>query len=209
MTPTAADVAVHLARIRPEAELADRLTAAERERCSRYLRAADRDRFAGGRALLRAALGRDPSDSAVLKTAEGRPYLDPSSGPQPHISLSHSGMWAAVAICPGTPVGVDVEHLAEVDRRGFERLVCSPAEAARLAALTGDEAAAERLRIWTLKEALLKAAGSGFLTDPRGVDAAEGERAVAMPGVPHARAAVAVAVRGNRIGTVSMKEIRL
>lgn len=210
------DVAVHFARVRPVAALAARLTAAERRRCERFLQEPDRDRFATARALLRTVIGdgrRATAAVEVLKTPAGRPYLEPvvsgAGEPPPHISLSRSGTWAVVATCREALVGVDVEHLSGVDQPGFERLVCTPEEAARLSGLAPPQAAAERLRIWTLKEALLKASGEGLRTDPRSFAAVEGERALAMPGVPHGSAAVAVAVYGARIGAVSTQEVRL
>jgi 4'-phosphopantetheinyl transferase len=140
------------------------LDQAERGRRDRYAFEADRARFAVGAALLRAVAGRmlgvAPAEVRVDRrcAACGRPHGKPSLGAGgPHVSLSHSGDYVAVAACQEAPVGVDVEHVARrTDYRALVPHVLSPAEAPTVT----DETAF--LRYWVRKEALVKATGDGL-----------------------------------------------
>lgn len=78
----------------------------------------------------------------ILRDPYGKPYLE---GTPVHFSLSHAGPWAACAVAK-VPCGVDVETTA-VDPEVAEHFF-APGEA------SAD--ASERLRLWTLKEALCK-----------------------------------------------------
>lgn len=89
----------------------------------------------------------------------GKPELD---GAGPRFSLSHSGAVAAVAISPRRPVGVDLEKLASgIDPARMARRYFPAAEADHVAAAESEEEQAQRfVRLWTRKEACLKAAGA-------------------------------------------------
>ena len=86
-------------------------------------------------------------------------------------------------------MGVDIEE--RIPRRYLNELieaVMGPEEQTELAALR--EPAKLRLfyRLWTLKEALIKALGTGFSTDPAGFQAPPAMRRGGMAGVfsfPH------------------------
>jgi 4'-phosphopantetheinyl transferase len=89
----------------------------------------------------------------------GKPVVVPPLS-APGFNLSHSGDLLAIAVA-GAEVGVDVErlrpmaHLDEVARHVFH-----PRELRWLA--RQPQALPAFFRLWTLKEALLKAAGTGF-----------------------------------------------
>lgn len=93
----------------------------------------------------------------------GRPVLR-GGGVLPHVSLSHArdtGI-SLIAVCFEAPLGVDVELAARRE---------DVASAAGIA-LHPDEhpvSPDEVLRLWVRKEALLKAHGTGLMTDPRSV----------------------------------------
>lgn len=94
-------------------------------------------------------------------------------------NLSHSGSRAALALARGIEVGVDIEvparprpHVA-LARRYF----CA-AEAEAIAAAGDDEREARFLRLWTAKEAVLKALGRGLAF---GLDRLEFELAAQPP----------------------------
>ena len=77
--------------------------------------------------------------------------------------MSHSGEIAVVAIACGQEVGVDVELICDpVPKPGAIRSYCSRRELAEIDALAGPDQAAMFYRIWTRKEALLKATGEGL-----------------------------------------------
>jgi phosphopantetheinyl transferase len=89
-----------------------------------------------------------------------------------HFNLSHSEDWAVLAWHPDAPLGVDIEWqqaLPDLDRLATHHF--TPAERAWLHeadAATNRETRFHRL--WTAKEAALKALGSGLLVAPRRVE---------------------------------------
>jgi 4'-phosphopantetheinyl transferase len=99
----------------------------------------------------------------VRRNAAGRPVADPPVD----VSLSHGGGWIAVAAHRRGRVGVDVEGVREVSP-GLARRCLSTAELSWLERAADAPARLERfLRLWTAKEAYLKAIGTGLGTDPR------------------------------------------
>jgi 4'-phosphopantetheinyl transferase len=83
-----------------------------------------------------------------------------------HFSLSHCNGLALVALCAEGPVGIDLEPISRApDLSGCENSFCHPDE---IAALPVEQSARcfQLLEIWTAKEALLKALGTGFLHPP-------------------------------------------
>jgi 4'-phosphopantetheinyl transferase len=84
--------------------------------------------------------------------AEGKPQFH--SGGR-HLSLSHSGMYAACAIARG-PVGVDVQRVAPVREKTAAR-VCTAAEQEFLR--REGSSPLQFCRLWALKESYFKACG--------------------------------------------------
>ena len=116
----------------------------------------DRARLCGAGWLLQYALahaGISAEEQRFTQTPWGKPCL--ADRTKPHFSLSHSGSWVVCALS-GAPVGVDVEQprcTEAVARRYF-----LPAE---LEALP-DRSAGSLTRLWTAKEAFVKALGLGL-----------------------------------------------
>ena len=141
-------------------ELSSVLTGAERERANRYRLEADRRRSIVSRSVLRLLLaqraGGDPAEFEFEEGDHGKLSLG-CGGPQ--FNVSHSGEMVAVAFAPAA-VGVDIERQRGMDdiHRVAARFF-SPAEAERVRLAAGAEA--EFFRIWTMKEAVVKAAGGG------------------------------------------------
>lgn len=135
----------------------------EQERITGLHRWEDRQDSALGWSVLQ-DFARD-AGTTVRRNSVGRPVAGAGVG----VSLSHSGGWIAVATTRSGCVGVDIEAVRPV----------SPALARRCLADSElawwEEAQDERprmlrfLRLWTAKEAYLKATGAGLSTDPRGV----------------------------------------
>ncbi|MFT5684277.1 MAG: 4'-phosphopantetheinyl transferase [Myxococcota bacterium] len=137
------------------------LTVAERERAERHVFARDRRRFAVGRASLRrilaGALGCRVAEIRLSAAARGKPYLP---GHPCHFNLSNSGELALIAVSR-TAVGVDVEQLRPLrDLRGLAASCFSLAEQHALD--RQPEPIAGFFRIWTRKEAIIKAIGEGL-----------------------------------------------
>jgi 4'-phosphopantetheinyl transferase len=141
------------------------LSADEQARAARLLMPDARRRFVASRARLREILAQITGiDAAALTfgTGEhGKPYLS-GVDDAPQFNLAHSGDLALVAVSD-RPVGVDLEQvrplanmaqMADMSFTDEERAVLwSLDEAARTAAF---------FRLWTRKEAVMKAHGAGF-----------------------------------------------
>ncbi|MDF3036003.1 MAG: 4-phosphopantetheinyl transferase [Paucimonas sp.] len=83
----------------------------------------------------------------------------------PAFNLSHSRDVLAIAICSAGEVGIDVEQLDSnviADMTSIAQDYFSSEEQRLLAAVPAAQLAEEFFRIWTLKEAVLKAAGVGL-----------------------------------------------
>jgi len=143
------------------------LSEAERARQQRFRFAPDRRRDLAARALARTVLSRyapvAPETWVFEADAHGRPRIcSPRTAASLEFNIAHSGDLVVVGVAPGTPLGVDAEHLARgTDTTALERYF-SPLEIEQLRALP---AHARRLRffeLWTLKESYLKARGVGL-----------------------------------------------
>jgi 4'-phosphopantetheinyl transferase len=157
----------------------ERLDDAERARAGRFVFDRDRRRWTVFRAeakrLLAAHLGRPLPD--WREETDGKPFL---AGRPVEFNLTHGERFAALVISEHGPVGVDLEPLA----RGRDLLdaaaaFCHPDELAGLP--VAPDARADRLiRIWTAKEAFLKALGAGLTQPPREIRL-RGDRADGPP----------------------------
>jgi 4'-phosphopantetheinyl transferase len=144
------------------------LDASERARAERFHFAVDRDAYVAAHALLRATLSEEAGlapDAWRFRTASGgKPEIDPSLGFQDlRFSLSHTRGMAACAVGHADDLGVDVEAI-DPSLRPLElaRQFLAPSEAALLGDLPPARRHAAFYRIWTLKEAYLKATGQGI-----------------------------------------------
>ena len=144
----------------------------ECHRWQRFLPGGPRRRFALSRAALRAILceqlGCDNERLAFGAAEHGKPFALVDGAPAPiSFNISHSGAHGLIAYAPAGRLGVDIEE--RVSRRDFDLLgeaVFGPAESAELALTTGYAKIHLFFRLWTIKEALMKAHGAGFQLDP-------------------------------------------
>jgi 4'-phosphopantetheinyl transferase len=112
------------------------------------------------------ALGREAADVPLALGEKGKPHLaDRADSARLDFNLSHSGdLWLLALVAAG-PVGVDIEvPRDETDWDALTERYFSDAERAAFAALPAEERRTAFFRIWTQKEALLKAHGSGLAT---------------------------------------------
>jgi 4'-phosphopantetheinyl transferase len=99
------------------------------------------------------------------KDAGGKPFLVDPGAFRASFSLSHAHGMAACAVTTEGDVGVDVECTDRaVNVGGIAARFFAPAEAAHLARLDGDARRGRFFDLWTLKEALVKALGTGLAT---------------------------------------------
>ncbi|WP_405921415.1 4'-phosphopantetheinyl transferase family protein [Streptomyces sp. NBC_00122] len=152
------------------------LDAGEQERAGKLLRPADRQRYLAShlalRVLLGSYLGQAPEQVLLVREEcpccggpHGRPAV---AGGAVHFSLSHSGDVAYLAFA-GVPVGVDVEETPGPDAVADVMPLLHPAEVAELTALPEPARRPALARVWSRKEACLKAEGTGLargVTEP-------------------------------------------
>lgn len=122
------------------------------------------------RVLVGQALGQKPGDIRFAHPGDATqpPVLRDNDRLYP--SLSHSGGFAAIALRRSGFVGVDIEPVARAtDAEAVTDQFLSDSEIAGLTHLPRQERARRILALWSAKEAVLKAAGTGFSTDPRRV----------------------------------------
>jgi 4'-phosphopantetheinyl transferase len=123
-----------------------------------------RRRFALVRGALRMLLSTflrcDAREVAIELNAEGKPQLRAAGEPPLHFNVSHSRDLALFAVCSSAPVGVDVEYIDQaIDAEVVMRTAFSDAERMACRAVGQADALAEFFRIWTRKEARIKASG--------------------------------------------------
>jgi len=145
------------------------LTESEKERAAAFKFPEMSARWTGYRAAMRrilaGATGMPPGDVPVSLTGLGKPVLDPPFD-RLHFSLSHCDDLALLAVCGDGDTGVDLEPASRApDLAGCEATFCHPDETAALPAESGERHRI-LLEIWTAKEALLKALGTGFTHPP-------------------------------------------
>lgn len=178
------------------ASLADALIAGfgaeEQARAARLLRQRDRDLFAAVHALLRSAVAQAAGSRlvSVRYNGDGRPELEPSSeGSSLRISLSHTAGLAVCAVARGMAVGVDAEAVEPgLDILGIAAMQFAAPECATLATAAPERRERLFYRLWTLREAVLKACGQGFARPSELVIALDPAAAVASgPGGPALR----------------------
>ncbi|MHC4713125.1 MAG: 4'-phosphopantetheinyl transferase family protein [Planctomycetota bacterium] len=141
----------------------------EARQASKFAFEADRDRFAAAHAALR-----------VLASGYLSRILDGTRASRLRFNMSHSGDVILLAFALGREVGVDVERIQEdfpvdeVASRFF-----SPGELEALGEYEGPEKARAFYRIWSRKEAFVKALGGGLSIPLAGfeVSAATGDKA--------------------------------
>lgn len=144
------------------------LSPGERDRAGRFRFDQLRFRFLRSHGILRAVLSRYtgiPADILPIETAVGgKPYLGVQAGSGLRFNLSHSGDWMVVGIAALHELGVDIEiNAREVEWKLIAQDYFHPREIEAIAGLAEPiQQLKAFFRVWTLKEAYLKAVGSGL-----------------------------------------------
>jgi 4'-phosphopantetheinyl transferase len=150
----------------------------ERGRAERFRHAADARAFVFRRAFLRSVLtryaGLAPAELRFGRGEFGKPFLAGTPACVRFNSSSSAG-WVLVVVSAERELGVDVERadqrfLAPEELSHLARRVLTSEEQAALARLPGEQRPCAFLRLWTRKEALLKALGTGLSREPNTVE---------------------------------------
>ena len=192
--------AVHLWQLRLDASLAEvnscheLLSGEEKERAQRFRIERPRTAFVLTRGTLRLMLahylGGEPQAVRFRYQSQGKPSL--VGDDQLYFNVSHTDGLALLAFSRSRRLGVDVEKVkpdTEVEKLA-ERFF-SERECRDLRQLTGDELQAAFFRVWTRKEAYIKATGEGLSLplDQFDVSIAAGDRDALRATRPNAREA--------------------
>ncbi|GAB2272169.1 hypothetical protein Dimus_006990 [Dionaea muscipula] len=117
----------------------------------------------------------NPKSLKFKKNIYGKPEIDwqqagDRSLPSLQFNISHSSSLIACGITVDSPIGIDVEEkerVLKIDILSFARRFFCPHEVEHLAAVSNpDRRRHEFMKLWTLKEAYVKALGSGFSAAP-------------------------------------------
>ena len=146
----------------------------ERSRRDRFRHDGRRRQYTLCRAALRVILcdrlDRGNEELSFAESERGKPHTLLHGVPAPvSSSVSHSGVHGLLAIARDGRLGVDVEE--RVARRDLDALmeaVLTPEERAEIVAAGAGERIGRFYGIWTIKEALVKALGTGLQLDLAG-----------------------------------------
>ena len=169
------DLTPHAAR---EASAFSWLDAAERQRWRRFPYPGPRRRFALCRAALRSILcARLDCRNRALSFGEscyGKPFAMIDDAPAPvSFNVSHSGRHGLIGFAPDGRLGVDVEEIVHREDDYVASVAAwafTPSERDALASAHGPGKMELFFRLWTIKEALMKAVGMGLSFDTSGLD---------------------------------------
>ena len=173
------------------------LQPAELERMHRMRPGLAREEMVIGRACLRVLLGEAldcaPHEVRIEPGPDGKPHCIGKQAGDIHFNLGHSHGRILIALCREARVGVDIERMdSNVEIFEVAQANFAPGEVRAIkAAPTFERATKMFYRIWTAKEALLKAQGSGLLTPLDGFDLGAMESAAEqrfLVGPPETRA---------------------
>lgn len=132
----------------------------EKQRAARFRFEEDRVRWTRARSSLRLILSRyvgdDPFRIAFEYGPHGKPSLPPINDVQ--FNLSHAGDWAMVAVTHGVAVGVDIERV----RPGLDMVPLLE----RIGETNLPHDVRDLYRVWTRREARVKAEGGALFQKP-------------------------------------------
>jgi len=190
--------------VAPGAAAVATLDATEQARAARFVHELHRRRYVAAhvalRALLADATGQPAGRLQLQDDALGKPQLAHPTGWQ--FNLSHSEDWALVGLQRGqTPIGVDIEVLRPVEEAlALAGRHYTPGEQAAVAAAAdGVPQQLAFLRVWTRKEACLKAVGLGLRLAPSSFEVGAGG-GLSRARVPAPGGSVTVEVRSVDAG---------
>ncbi len=148
------------------------LNSDERNRWNQYRYPRPRHEFALCRAALRSILCKRlncRNEQLTFDTAEfGKPFALVDREPASiSFNVSHSGQHGLIAVASHGRLGIDVEERAKgIDFEGIGTMVFGPRERIDLANAKREKKAEFFFMLWTHKEALIKALGTGFSLNP-------------------------------------------
>jgi 4'-phosphopantetheinyl transferase len=142
------------------------LNVEEQQRASRFLAEKDQHMYIIAHGLLRLILGSylqlPPANVAFIEHSQKKPALAPVHQSDLKFNLSHSGQKVLIAVTKANEVGADIEIIQPQSRMHVAERYYSASEVEQLRSLAPEEQTAMFYRIWSKKEAIVKANGQGL-----------------------------------------------
>lgn len=142
------------------------LTPDERERSECFHFPIHKKRFTAARATLRQILSvylsLPASDIRFAYTEHEKPHLGMTDSNSLEFNLSHSGDLAIYAFTLNHAVGIDIEKMKDTYQQTVAERYFSARENADLLSLPLEERVLGFYRVWSRKEAMIKAVGKGL-----------------------------------------------
>ena len=142
-------------------DLAVLLSNLEREKAKKFINPEHSAKYIFAHARKRQVLATYCNIPAQELVFDLNGYGKPSLMHGPHFNLSHSGDIVALAVCTDCPIGVDVEKYRSFDQGIITRFF-SKYEQRALSSYSGTDLSVAFFRVWTRKEATIKALGFGL-----------------------------------------------
>ena len=158
LSASADELAYHSALLSPD----------ESARAARFHFDRDRQRYIIGRGILRALLGSylgiEPSQISITYGSQGKPAVETRIRNRTlQFNLSHSNDRVVYIFGWDHPLGIDIEHIRPMpDADDFAAHFFSTRESRWVKSLSGKKKWQAFFKLWTCKEAFLKANGSGL-----------------------------------------------
>jgi 4'-phosphopantetheinyl transferase len=143
------------------------LSSDELERARRFRVAGAQRQYVVGRSALRRILarfvGKPTTELHFEYTTTGKPLLAFPAASELQFNLSHSGDWILIAVAQNRRVGMDLELIQDrPELRQIARSFWAESEWAALERVSAQQWLQAFYRVWTRKEAVLKASGRGI-----------------------------------------------
>lgn len=146
----------------------DYLSADEKTRANRFYFEKDQKANIFSRGILRSILSHytaiTPETLDLKNTLHGKPFIDPLQNPgQLYFNLSHTHQHILYVFTKGSEIGVDIEYVKnDLDYQSMAKRFFSAYEYQTLMATPLDEQRPLFYKLWTCKEAYIKALGLGL-----------------------------------------------
>ncbi|MGL4501095.1 MAG: 4'-phosphopantetheinyl transferase family protein [Planktothrix sp.] len=138
----------------------------ELKRARRFKFERDQQAFIIARGILRIILGHylnlSPEQIKFKYSSNGKPSLDQDPSPL-HFNLSHAQGKAIYAIALEENIGIDIEYIRETEVLSLAKRFFCESEYRWLNSLDSEAQYPAFFRLWTCKEAYLKATGEGLV----------------------------------------------
>lgn len=150
----------------------------EKLKAARFKFHADRSHFIARRGLLRSLLAKylrvTPAEVDLQRSEHGKPHLAEGQDSRIRFNLSASQGFAIYAVSLDREVGIDIERIDEnFAWRDISKVFFTLCEQDIISRLPATKQSQAFFEIWTRKESILKAIGTGLRFNPSHINVAE------------------------------------